>query len=187
MAIFDATNSTESRRRLLVRCLATMPADEVPPAASVLQLALQLVAAAAGCTSMQPPCRVALCLAARHRQQMLPCLRLQRQRFHGKWQYLFIESICNDSAVLEQNYRHKMMYSADYKDVNTEEARHAPLAGSHSAHPQTGHACLLTHAAECPPPAFPAPRKLWAHTMQRCLAGQGWRFMSSSPCACACW
>ena len=23
----------------------------------------------------------------------------------GKWQYLFIESICNDTAVLEQNYK----------------------------------------------------------------------------------
>ena len=47
----------------------------------------------------------------------------QRARFHGKWQYLFIESICNDPAVLEQNYRYKMMYSADYKDVDTNEVR----------------------------------------------------------------
>eukprot|EP00891_Asterochloris_glomerata_P000953 jgi/Astpho2/953/gw1.00016.135.1_t len=62
VAIFDATNSTESRRQLL------------------------------------------------------------RARFHNKWQYLFIESICNDPAVLEQNYRYKMMYSADYKDVDTNEA-----------------------------------------------------------------
>ena len=46
---------------------------------------------------------------------------MQRARFHGKWQYLFIESICNDPAVLEQNYRYKMMYSADYKDVDTNE------------------------------------------------------------------
>ena len=38
----------------------------------------------------------------------------QRARFHGRWQYLFIESICNDPAVLEQNYRYKMMYSPDY-------------------------------------------------------------------------
>ncbi len=38
----------------------------------------------------------------------------QRTRFHGRWQYLFIESICNDPAVLEQNYRYKMMYSPDY-------------------------------------------------------------------------
>ncbi len=40
--------------------------------------------------------------------------RVQRARFHGRWQYLFIESICNDPAVLEQNYRYKMMYSPDY-------------------------------------------------------------------------
>ena len=39
---------------------------------------------------------------------------MQRARFHGRWQYLFIESICNDPAVLEQNYRYKMMYSPDY-------------------------------------------------------------------------
>ena len=50
---------------------------------------------------------------------------LQRERFHGKWQYLFIESICNDPAVLEQNYRFKMMYSPDYKDVDTEAVSHS--------------------------------------------------------------
>lgn len=38
----------------------------------------------------------------------------QRDRFHNHYQYLFIESICNDTAVLEQNYRYKMMYSPDY-------------------------------------------------------------------------
>ena len=37
-----------------------------------------------------------------------------RARFHGRWQYLFIESICNDTAVLELNYRFKMLYSPDY-------------------------------------------------------------------------
>jgi len=37
-----------------------------------------------------------------------------RARFHGRWQYLFIESICNDPAVLELNYRFKMLYSPDY-------------------------------------------------------------------------
>ena len=46
---------------------------------------------------------------------------LQKNRFHNKWQYLYIESICNDPQVLEQNYRYKMMYSPDYKDVNTDE------------------------------------------------------------------
>ncbi|KAL4433083.1 hypothetical protein ABPG77_006510 [Micractinium sp. CCAP 211/92] len=45
-----------------------------------------------------------------------------RTRFHGKWQYLFIESICNDMEVLENNYRLKMMYSPDYKGVDTEQA-----------------------------------------------------------------
>ncbi|DBA78530.1 hypothetical protein WJX79_005894 [Trebouxia sp. C0005] len=45
-----------------------------------------------------------------------------KNRFHNKWQYLYIESICNDPQVLEQNYRYKMMYSPDYKDVNTDEA-----------------------------------------------------------------
>ena len=46
---------------------------------------------------------------------------VQKNRFHNKWQYLYIESICNDPQVLEQNYRYKMMYSPDYKDVNTDE------------------------------------------------------------------
>ena len=48
---------------------------------------------------------------------------LQTKRFHNKWQYLYIESTCNDPQVLEQNYRYKIMYSPDYKDVNTEEVR----------------------------------------------------------------
>lgn len=47
----------------------------------------------------------------------------QRQRFHGQFQYLFIESICNDQAVLEQNYRYKMMYSPDYAKVESEQVR----------------------------------------------------------------
>lgn len=42
-------------------------------------------------------------------------------KFHGRFQYMFIESICNDEEVLEQNYRYKMMYSPDYKNVSTEE------------------------------------------------------------------
>ncbi|KAK9833381.1 hypothetical protein WJX81_000334 [Elliptochloris bilobata] len=47
---------------------------------------------------------------------------LLRNRFHGRWQYLFIESICNDAAVLEQNYRFKMMYSPDYTEQDSEAA-----------------------------------------------------------------
>ncbi|GAX77020.1 hypothetical protein CEUSTIGMA_g4467.t1 [Chlamydomonas eustigma] len=42
--------------------------------------------------------------------------------FHGRYQYLFIESICNDPVVLEQNYLFKMKYSPDYKGVDKEEA-----------------------------------------------------------------
>ena len=48
---------------------------------------------------------------------------LQKARFHGHWQYLFIESICNDTAVLEQNYRYKMMYSPDYAGADSEDVR----------------------------------------------------------------
>ena len=48
---------------------------------------------------------------------------MQKKRFHGTWQYLFIESICNDPAVLEQNYRYKMMYSPDYSNVDTQAVR----------------------------------------------------------------
>ena len=44
----------------------------------------------------------------------------QRNRFHGRWQYLFIESICNDVEVLAQNYRYKMMYSPDYKTTDAD-------------------------------------------------------------------
>ena len=34
---------------------------------------------------------------------------------------MFIESICNDEEVLEQNYRYKMMYSPDYVGMNADE------------------------------------------------------------------
>ncbi|WIA42087.1 hypothetical protein OEZ86_009363 [Tetradesmus obliquus] len=42
--------------------------------------------------------------------------------FHGRCQYIFIESICNDDQVLENNYRYKMKYSPDYVNVDTEAA-----------------------------------------------------------------
>ena len=41
---------------------------------------------------------------------------LQRERIHGRWQYMFIESIITDESVLEQNYKYKMMYSPDYRN-----------------------------------------------------------------------
>ncbi|CAD7703452.1 unnamed protein product [Ostreobium quekettii] len=62
VVIFDATNSTESRRRYLI------------------------------------------------------------SKFHGRFQYMFIENICNDEEVLIENYRQKMKYSPDYLGVDTEEA-----------------------------------------------------------------
>ncbi|GLC46274.1 hypothetical protein PLESTB_000596000 [Pleodorina starrii] len=43
--------------------------------------------------------------------------RLLIHRFHGRFQYLFIESICTDEKVLEQNYRFKMQYSPDYQGM----------------------------------------------------------------------
>lgn len=45
-----------------------------------------------------------------------------RRRFHNHYQYLYIESICNDTVVLEQNYRYKMMYSPDYAGFDDEQA-----------------------------------------------------------------
>jgi predicted kinase len=42
--------------------------------------------------------------------------------FHGRYQYLFIESICNDEAVLERNYRFKTKWSPDYKGVDPDAA-----------------------------------------------------------------
>ncbi len=59
----------------------------------------------------------------------------QRQRFHGHFQYLFIESICNDQAVLEQNYRYKMMYSPDYAEFNDEQVC---FLASEPVHSRTG-------------------------------------------------
>lgn len=43
-------------------------------------------------------------------------LAMQRARLHGRWRYIFIESVITDEAVLQQNYRYKMMYSPDYQN-----------------------------------------------------------------------
>jgi hypothetical protein len=48
---------------------------------------------------------------------------LQRETFHGKYQYMFIESICNDHETLERNYRYKMKFSPDYAGVDMEAVR----------------------------------------------------------------
>ncbi|GLI69499.1 hypothetical protein VaNZ11_014133 [Volvox africanus] len=48
--------------------------------------------------------------------------RLLISRFHGRFQYLFIESICTDEKVLEQNYRFKMQYSPDYQGMSMQQS-----------------------------------------------------------------
>lgn len=45
-----------------------------------------------------------------------------RERLHGRCQYLFIESICNDEETLERNYRNKLLYSPDYTGVDEDDA-----------------------------------------------------------------
>ena len=49
---------------------------------------------------------------------------MQRERIHGRWQYIFIESIITDQAVLEQNYKYKMMYSPDYRNQDPDKVCH---------------------------------------------------------------
>jgi hypothetical protein len=38
--------------------------------------------------------------------------------------FIFIENICNDPGILQQNYFNKMMYSPDYKGIPTEKVRY---------------------------------------------------------------
>jgi len=45
-----------------------------------------------------------------------------RDRLHGRVQYMFLESICNDPDVLEKNYRLKMRYSPDYRGMDMDAA-----------------------------------------------------------------
>ncbi len=45
-------------------------------------------------------------------------LILQREKLHGRCQYLFIETICNDPETLERNYGNKMLYSPDYAGMD---------------------------------------------------------------------
>ena len=45
-----------------------------------------------------------------------------RERLHGKHEYMFLESICQDDNVLEENYRLKMKYSPDYMGMDMDAA-----------------------------------------------------------------
>lgn len=45
-----------------------------------------------------------------------------RDRLHGKYEYMFLESVCSDQRVLEENYRLKMKYSPDYCDMSMDDA-----------------------------------------------------------------
>lgn len=45
-----------------------------------------------------------------------------RDRLHGRLQYMFLESICNDTTVLEKNYRLKMRFSPDYRGMDMDKA-----------------------------------------------------------------
>lgn len=64
-----------------------------------------------------------------------------RAVLHGKVSYLFIESICNDSSVLENNLRNKMLYSPDYAGVDMEKVRGAPRPAPPRPRART-HACM---------------------------------------------
>lgn len=75
---------------------------------------------------------------------------MQRNRFHGRWQYLFIESICNDAEVLAQNYRYKMMYSPDYKTSDSESVSMTRAPAEREAKVAQPH----------PPGSTPAPCRL---------------------------
>eukprot|EP00882_Tetradesmus_deserticola_P010245 GHRQ01010823.1.p1 GENE.GHRQ01010823.1~~GHRQ01010823.1.p1 ORF type:complete len:342 (+),score=123.45 GHRQ01010823.1:652-1677(+) len=44
------------------------------------------------------------------------------EALRGRVRYIFIENICNDPDVLQQNYLNKMLYSPDYQGVDTEQA-----------------------------------------------------------------
>ncbi|KDD72310.1 6-phosphofructo-2-kinase, partial [Helicosporidium sp. ATCC 50920] len=44
------------------------------------------------------------------------------QRFRGRWDYIFVESVCNDREVLERNYKLKLLYSPDYAGMEPERA-----------------------------------------------------------------
>ena len=45
-----------------------------------------------------------------------------RDRLHGKYEYMFLESVCSDQKVLEENYRLKMKYSPDYCNMSMDAA-----------------------------------------------------------------
>jgi len=125
--------------------------------------------------------------------------RAQRDRFHGRWQYLFIESICNDEAVLEQNYRYKMMYSPDYTEQDSEAVRARPVAPPAQPAPHGTSAVgeqrvsrMLTRRRAGPPvrpctsgrrertPETTTLRLHLSSTLRRCTCAPAWPRMQAS-------
>lgn len=45
---------------------------------------------------------------------------LLREVLHGRAEYLCLESICTDQETLDRNYKNKLLYSPDYKDMDEE-------------------------------------------------------------------
>ena len=45
------------------------------------------------------------------------------QRFHGRVQYLFIESICNDAETIKRNTELKLKHSPDYANMDPAQVR----------------------------------------------------------------
>jgi hypothetical protein len=59
-------------------------------------------------------------------------VRLQSDALRGSGiRFVFIENICNDPAILQQNYLNKMMYSPDYKGIPTEKVGAQQQAKTH--------------------------------------------------------
>ena len=134
VAIFDATNSTEERRNWLVRGtnVKYFHPSSVTPCPGCMHICAPVVISSTegSCLAIfshvQRDCLKSCLLQGWkahcwHRHCDSDDCLLQRSRFHGRWQYLFIESICNDPMVLDQNIRYKMMYSPDYTNCKTEE------------------------------------------------------------------
>ena len=71
--------------------------------------------------------RTQWCAAAQHQVAIFDATNTTAERrnylidlFHGKVQYIFIESMCDDAATIQKNMELKLKYSPDYADMSHE-------------------------------------------------------------------
>jgi hypothetical protein len=82
---------------------------------------------------------------------LLVSVLLQSAALRGSGiRFIFIENICNDPDILQQNYLNKMMYSPDYKGIPTRKVLQQRLRACFTAYfalIEAAEMCIASDAA----------------------------------------